>query len=261
MKICTRYKSDQQALSAPSSYIRNYILCDLVTDMKAMMPVPYSIRGIISIALLTSITLVVSIQAAALDYQDSAQQLLVPYESSHVPTNDTNLSTHGGADSISPRPFYMIGHRVLVKQGVYDAIKHGANAVEIDMRADRNGGWWADHDGVSGSRGDSARTMFEAIAAARKAGKSITFVWLDLKNPDRCFPGDPTLRYCSIRGLRDLAQEILEPLGVRVMYGFYRAAMTGRAWGIIRDNMTSNEALNLDGKKQDVVKAFKDCAP
>ena len=103
--------------------------------------------------------------------------------------------------------------------------------------------------------------MFEAIADARKAGKNITFVWLDLKNPDRCFPYDKNLRYCSILALRDLAREILEPLGVRVMYGFYRDTMSGKAWQIIRNNMTSNEALNLDGKTQDVVKAFENDAP
>ena len=112
-----------------------------MTDIKAMMPVLYPVRGIISIALLISIALVVSIQATALDYQDSDQQLLIPYKSNDVPTNDTNPSSDGEADNIGPRTFYMIGHRVLVKQGVYDAIKHDANAVEIDMRADRDGGW------------------------------------------------------------------------------------------------------------------------
>ena len=230
-------------------------------DIEAMIPLPCSVRGIISIALLISIALVVSIQAAALDHQDSDQQPLVPYQSEGVPTNGTNLRSDGEADSTGPRPFYMIGHRVLVKQGIYDAIKHGANAVEIDMTADRDGGWWADHDNVPGSRGDAARTMFEAIAAARKAGKNITLVWLDLKNPDRCFPYDENLRYCSIFALRDLAREILEPLGIRVQYGFYRDTMMGNAWRIIRNNMTSNEALNVDGKTRDVIKAFENCAP
>ena len=170
-----------------------------MTDIKAMMPVLYPVRGIISIALLISIALVVSIQATALDYQDGDQQLLIPYKSNDVPTNGTNPSSDGEADSIGPRPFYMIGHRVLVKQGVYDAIKHGANAVEIDMRADRDGGWWADHYGVPKSRGDAARTMFDAIAGARKAGKNITFVWLDLKNPDRCVTYDKI--YDDVRSL------------------------------------------------------------
>ena len=218
-----------------------------------MTPVSCSVRGIISIASLISSALVALTQASSPDYQTSDQQLLVPYEGDDVPTH---LNSDGKVDSIGPRPFYMIGHRVLVKQGVYDAIKNGANAVEIDMTADRNGGWWADHDNVPGSRGDAARTMFEAIAGARKAGKNITFVWLDLKNPDFCFPYDRNLRHCSILALRDLAREILEPLDVRVLYGFDKKTMKGNAWQIIRNSMTGNEALNGNGMSADVIKAF-----
>ena len=36
--------------------------------------------------------------------------------------------------------------------------------------------------------------------------------------------------------------------------------MSGKVWEIIRDTMNSNEALNLDGKTQDVIKAFKNGA-
>lgn len=226
-----------------------------------MMLMTRSVTGIILIALLISSALVVSIQAAVLDYQDIDQQLLIFHESSNVPTDGTTPSSDGKADSISPRPFYMIGHRVLVQQGINDAIMNGANALEIDMTADRDGGWWADHDNLPGSRGDAARTMFEAIAKARKAGKNITFVWLDLKNPDRCFPYDKNLRYCSILALRDLAREILEPLGVRVLYGFSKDTLSSNAWQIIRNNMTSNEALNMNGQTPDVITAFENGAP
>ena len=225
------------------------------------MLISCSVRDIISIALLISGPLVASIQGAALDYQDSNQQLLTPYGSNDVRTGGPNQSSNGETDSIGPRPFYMIGHRVLVKQGVYDAIKNGANAVEIDMTADRDGGWWADHDNFLRSRGDAARTMFEAIASERRAGKHIVLVWLDLKNPDYCFPYDKNLRHCSILALRDLAREILEPLDIRVLYGFDSKTVNSKAWQIIRNNMTSNEALNVNGMTPDVIKVFENGAP
>lgn len=208
--------------------------------------------------LLLNFVFVIPVQAARLHYQDSIQRPLLSHDNGGKSSNGITFDYNARTNINGPRPFYMISHRVLVKQGVHDALKHGANAVEIDMTADvkTKEGWWADHDNTIGSRGDSARDMLEAIANARKQGKSINFVWLDLKNPDRCNTIDPKLRYCSILGLRDLAREILEPVGVRVLYGFYTATMTGRAFQIISGNLTTNEALNIDGKTADILKAF-----
>ena len=86
-------------------------------------------------------------------------------------------------------------------------------------------------------------------------------MWLDLKNPDYCFPYDKVLEPCSIIGLRDLAREILEPLDVRVLYGFYEKTVNSTAWQIILNNMTSNEALNVNGKTPDVIKTFEHAGP
>ena len=104
------------------------------------MLIPYLVRVIISIALFISDPLVASFQGATLDYPDSNQQLLAPYESNDERTDGPNRISNVGIESVGPRSFYMIGNRVLVKTSVYDAVKNGANAVEIDMTADRDGG-------------------------------------------------------------------------------------------------------------------------
>ncbi|KIM32613.1 hypothetical protein M408DRAFT_19998 [Serendipita vermifera MAFF 305830] len=151
----------------------------------------------------------------------------------------------------------MIAHRVLTVEGVKIALAHGANALEIDMTAWKKG-WWADHDGTLTSAGDTARAMFEAIAHERSGGKTVTFVWLDIKNPDWCDPADSKWKHCSITGLRDLARDILEPAGVRVLYGFYKV---GRAYKLIRDDLNSMEVINMDGKSEDVQQEFVNNGP
>lgn len=141
------------------------------------------------------------------------------------------------------RPFFAIAHRVLGDYGVRDALAHGANAIEIDMTAWPTG-WFADHDGTIFSRGHSAETMFQTIAEERKAGKNIIFVWLDLKNPE--YEPDASKR-TSVEGLRRLAREILQPVGVKVLYGFYGPSIGKREFDSIRGGLNANEALNGDG--------------
>ena len=51
---------------------------------------------------------------------------------------------------------------------------------------------------------------------ASKANPSNLSGWTP-QNPDRYNTIDPKLRYGSILGLRDLAREILEPVGVRIL--------------------------------------------
>ena len=158
------------------------------------------------------------------------------------------------------KPFYLIAHRVLVADGIKAALSHGANAIEIDMTAWKDG-WWADHDATRfpPSWGDTARKMFETIAEERKAGKTITFVWLDIKNPDHCNPQDPQKRICSIDALRDLARELLQPHGVRVLYGFRDT--DSKAWNSILKGLNMNEAMNLNGKANEVMQGFDSHGP
>lgn len=201
-----------------------------------------------SIALLISQSLIVQARPGETVQQGIVQQVLAP------PANEADIAQ----DTASARPFYAIAHRVLMAQSVRDALRHGANAVEIDMTAWKKG-WWADHDGTPTSAGDTARKMFETIAEERKVGKTLNFVWLDIKNPDWCDPADPNWRHCSIDGLRDLARELLEPHGVRVLYGFYDAK--GKAWKSIRDGLNANEAINLNGKVKEVEPPFTSGGP
>jgi sphingomyelin phosphodiesterase D len=154
----------------------------------------------------------------------------------------------------SLRPFYAIAHRVLTIQGVRDALRNGANAIEIDMTSWRSG-WWADHDGLPTSRGATAEKMFQTVAEERKAGQNVIFVWLDLKNPD--YEPDPNQK-TSIEGLRKLARDILQPAGVKVLYGFYKAGIGKRAYQSIRQDLNANEALDVDGEVAMAEKELRD---
>ena len=125
--------------------------------------------------------------------------------------------------------------------------------------------------------------MFRAIASAHRAGQTVNFVWLDIKTPDRCPPEEEEEEEegegrasseqdtdaadhgreaenrnekdekkeeqekeygCSILSLRSLARDILEPVGVRVLYDCFYGE--GRGTRILRDGLNGNEALAVD---------------
>ncbi|PNP79419.1 hypothetical protein FNYG_07254 [Fusarium nygamai] len=187
------------------------------------------------------------------------------------PEHEGNLavrqSTTNGLDNILPelgtraakKPFYAIAHRCNNISAVQHAVNDGANAIEMDLFSEGEDGWWASHDGPS-KNGNRAKEMFHTIAAHRKAGKPITFVWLDFKNPDACDPGKPAEWGCSIGALRDLARQILEPQGVRVLYGFY-GVQNGSAYRLLESDLTANEALNVDGRSVPLQQFFNKNGP
>ena len=154
------------------------------------------------------------------------------------------------SSTAAQRPIYAIAHMVLDTQGMKDALSNGANALEIDLTAWKN--WWADHDGTETSAGDTARTLFENVAKERNAGQNIPFVWLDIKNPDYCSTEDAN---CGIKGLRDLSRELLEPAGVRVLYGFFHTE-TSSAYQFIADSLNDNEAVVLSGEAGEVADMY-----
>ncbi|KAI1614792.1 hypothetical protein EDD37DRAFT_407554 [Exophiala viscosa] len=200
--------------------------------------------------------------AATLILGTSQQALIQPVL---PPTLDLNVVSNLTTDTTStsdelavpnpPMPFYLIAHRVSTVQGVQDALSHGANAIEMDLTA-YNSGWYVDHDGIWLTRGGSARQMFQAIADARQAGKTITFVWLDIKNPDYCDPNKPMTEPCSIDTLQDLAREILQPYGVRVLYGFYGGSNIGPAFKRVIASLNDYEAIDLESLAATVQQAF-----
>lgn len=161
-------------------------------------------------------------------------------------TGISSTPVHGGKESSGPRPFWAVAHRVLDKQGVQAALNHGANAIETDATAWRksNKGWWADHDGSATSRGDRMEELLTAVADGRRSGKPISWLWFDLKNPDNCGAEDEV---CGIVALRAMARNILEPVGIRVLWGFAGSDAGGQAYSAIRDGLGANEALGIDG--------------
>ncbi|PHH72315.1 hypothetical protein CDD82_6036 [Ophiocordyceps australis] len=151
--------------------------------------------------------------------------------------------------SPGPKPFYAIAHRVLTSEGVRAAVKHGANAIEIDVQGWKRGAFtsrwelWADHDGTLTSAGDTIRNLFYTIADERQRGADIAFVWLDMKNPDYCNEDDSSEYGCSTLKLMNLARVILQPHGVRVLYDF--STRRGRNYEKLRTMLNPNEAMGL----------------
>ncbi|KOU05882.1 phospholipase D [Streptomyces sp. NRRL F-5755] len=159
-----------------------------------------------------------------------------------------------GPQRPAPRPTYAIAHRVLTADGVDTALRHGANAVEIDATAWKKG-WWADHDGTLTSAGDPMETMLKRIAQRRAEGRNVTFVWLDIKNPDHCRSDDAKRRHCSVAALRDMARRTVEKQGVRVLYGFY-GTEGGTGWKDVTSRLRPLEGVGLSGNAEDVAKSF-----
>ncbi|KAI9044726.1 uncharacterized protein KD926_011696 [Aspergillus affinis] len=178
----------------------------------------------------------------------SAQTTASTFMTSLSPSTTTFSSFTSSSTSTptsSPRPIYAIAHRVLTTDSLNAALSHGANALEIDLTAHKYG-WYADHDNTLCSARSTASNLFTAIASA-SSSSNISFVWLDIKNPDECDPS----RACSIEALRDLARELLLENGIAVLYGFY-AQESSRGFSVISAELKEREAVVLSGRVGDV---------
>lgn len=163
------------------------------------------------------------------------------------------------SSAAAQRPTWAIAHRVLTTGGVTKALSNGANALEIDATAWRKG-WWADHDGTLTSSGDTMSAMFDQVAEEHDGGRHVSFVWLDMKNPDWCDSSDPQWRHCSVAELRDMAREKLESRGIRVLYGFY-GTEGGSGWKNALGDLNSKEAVSFSGSYAQVRDGFAEHGP
>jgi hypothetical protein len=152
------------------------------------------------------------------------------------------------------RPIYAIAHRVDTTDGVHAALKHGANAIEIDVCSWWNPNEWrAYHDCSSAGdsrRGPSVDAMFDLIVSEARAGRRLALVWLDIKDPNYC--GEAPNRACSVAGLRDKAQK-LTAAGIQVLYGFYEyhpgatPDVGGRGWQSLQGKLGKLEGITTTG--------------
>ncbi|OJD09832.1 hypothetical protein AJ78_08903 [Emergomyces pasteurianus Ep9510] len=166
---------------------------------------------------------------------------------------------------VKKRAIYAIAHSVMDKRGFEAAIRHGANAIEIDTTAYKEG-WWADHDLGEKTWGDSVEKLLNEIAVWHT---QIAFVWFDIKVPDVCrekkcskLIKDPNSckanENCSVQALQRLAQRILRPRGIEILYGFYGpGSIEGSAFKYMQANLKDGEAIDVYGESKDVLNIFK----
>ncbi|GHF57292.1 hypothetical protein GCM10018790_39150 [Kitasatospora xanthocidica] len=158
---------------------------------------------------------------------------------------------------------YAIAHRVDTVEGVDAALKHGANGIEIDVCAWWNPNEWrAYHDCSSAGEnrlGPSFDSMIDRILSNADAGRRLSLVWLDIKDPNYC--GAEPNRTCSVAGLRDKAQR-LTAAGIQVLYGFYEyhpgntPDVGGRGWKSLEGKLGPLEGITTTGTRDQVTSAF-----
>lgn len=173
-----------------------------------------------------------------------------------LPADETSKPAPSASGQV---PTWAIAHRVLTTGGVTKALSNGANALEIDATAWRKG-WWADHDGTPTSSGDTMSDMFDQVAKEHEGGRNVSFVWLDMKNPDWCDANDPEWRHCSVAALRDMARQKLESRGIRVLYGFY-GKEGGSGWKNALGDLNPKEAVSFSGDYAQVRDGFAEHGP
>ena len=174
-----------------------------------------------------------------------ASQSTKPHPHSFA-TRETDVGSGSGliqARADTKKLIWMIAHKCLTTQGVDDAILNGANAVEMDLTAYKEG-WWAQHTGEIWY--DPIGTHFDHIASRKAGGINIQWVWLDIQTSDAFGVTDG---FSSIQGLQNLVRDKLLPHGVTALYGF--AVCSSPALTFVKQSLTSAEAINYDGFNDD----------
>lgn len=81
-----------------------------------------------------------------------------------------------------PRPVYIINHRTNSEGDIEDALKEGANALEIDVQYG-NGQWVVDHDGVFLWSTELDDWLDTAAEMAEEFGEAFALIIFDIKTP------------------------------------------------------------------------------
>ncbi|MFI8363863.1 phospholipase [Streptomyces sp. NPDC085612] len=180
-----------------------------------------------------------------------------------VATTAVSAAPAATAGAGQRRPVYAIAHRVDTLGGVDAALKHGANSIEIDVCTWWNPNEWrAWHDCSSAGDnrlGPSFDSMVDRILSHASAGRRLSMVWLDIKDPNYC--GERENRGCSVAGLRDKAQR-LTAAGIQVLYGFYEyhgggtPDVGGRGWQSLEGRLGPLEGITTTGTRDRVQGAF-----
>ncbi|MBW3085440.1 Phospholipase D [Austwickia sp. TVS 96-490-7B] len=138
-----------------------------------------------------------------------------------------------------PKPIFAVEQRARYPKDIDEAIKNGANAIQIQVDAHRKHGWYATTARRGGRRGESVEGMLKHVAKLRQEGKTINFVWLDLRRAVPC-----KTDVCKASILRDLARTHVQKHGVRVIYGF-NDGYGQRSWHALTQGLNDKEAISV----------------
>lgn len=166
------------------------------------------------------------------------------------------------------KPIFSIAHKILTVAQLEDALYDGANAIEVDLTAWREGDkgkgdkgaeasmWWMDHNGDGIEFGDPADVLLEAIGEKAGGQDGISFVMFDIKTPNHCEPDEEG---CGMETLVKMARDFVTSKGIRVVYGITTPDdASGTGFEYITQNLDDDTAVRITGKTEDVLDAYED---
>ncbi|KAK2755491.1 hypothetical protein FQN54_006428 [Arachnomyces sp. PD_36] len=162
------------------------------------------------------------------------------------------------------KPIYAIAHKILTTSSLEGALSDGANALEIDLNAWQEGeegtetsDWWCQHDHSADDYGDRASDMFKKVTDQQAGGKTVSFVILDIKNPNHCEDVEG-FEDCGIAALREMARNSFGLNGIRVIYGLHTDEKDTTAFRWLQENLNELEGIRLNGEVEETLDAFED---
>ncbi|MFD9686146.1 hypothetical protein [Kitasatospora sp. NPDC059088] len=163
-----------------------------------------------------------------------------------------------------PRPIYVFAHNLNSADQVDNALAAGYNGVEVDAAFNVSGACGGTRQWVSCDPGNPAsesvdpvnikrkRTgaVFDALANARRSGKNLAAVWVDIKSST---DGDQPAQISTLRGL---VRDKLLAAGIRVMYEVPYSSSSDAAWNALKQNLDPLESTAVTGTYAQVRDTF-----